>query len=290
MKKICLIFLIGALSTMSYAQIRGMSVSGVYSKTKTGKTSLFGADSYEYKKVSPNVFMVLEIVQNQGQYVYWKMDPIQMAHWLVWSGKPPFVISPSVVNGPLRAVDYTPMQLDWEMPILFRRSDFNIDLGLQMLWKVEGMTLSNSRYPTARVNKDLNSYSNYEFGAGRFFTKSRFGIGPIIAAKYVHPDDDFAIRAAAGSALYGFKEETYNFTELGGFLKITDRIYVTVKMRNFTKLFSHDPSEFTEEFAALLTEQLGEQLKVKTNEYTVGLIIDGNFTWMAKLFGAYEKY
>ncbi|MEQ8469568.1 MAG: hypothetical protein RIC35_00205 [Marinoscillum sp.] len=269
---ILLILTMGAL----HAQIGGLSNSLIFTKTEVGQMAIFGPSSTEYKKIQPEIFLVFELIENQGQYVYMHLDPLLAPYTLFGEGKPPLLIPTSNPTNPtLKAVDYNIVNIDWERPIMFKRSNFNIDLGFSFFWKIEGLNSEEKLYQgMIRSDFNLQRQSDYAYGSGRFASRSRVGFGPILAAKYVDNYDKFAIRVAVSSGWYGPKAGTYNFAEFDGFYALSDKVAISLKMKNFIKLFSHQHDDFTQEFQDLMTERLGDQLRVKNKEYSIGLILN----------------
>ncbi len=96
------------------------------------------------------------------------------------------------------------------------------------------------------------------------------GLGPILDLKYVDNYEKYAIRTAVGSSLYGGARGTYSFFQLAGYYQINEKYALTLKHTRYLKLFSHDLDEFEPE----ITERLGEDLKVNTNEFYFGLLIN----------------
>lgn len=172
-------------------------------------------------------------------------------------------------EGPMSSVDFTIAQHDVAWPIIGKNKNLNLGLGYSFLWKVEGLILENKETYIG-VAKPGSLDGNFDYGSGRFSAKHRMGLGPILDLKYVDNYEKYAIRTAVGSSLYGGAGGTYSFFQLAGFYQINDKYALTLKHTRYLKLFSNDLDEFEPE----ITERLGEDLRVNTNEFYFGLMIN----------------
>ena len=286
-KSLALICTLLFIAINGNAQITGMSLAGRDSKTDVGRTSVYGPSSVSYKKIHADGCMIFELIQNAGEYMYWQMNPFYIAYAFTSNNVPPLVIKPSVINNaPFQATDFNITHMDWSAPIIGKDNNFNIGLGYTFLLKAEGIGMSSVDGKYQGMTKTgLRFDGDFSYGGGPFNPKIRVGIGPIIDAKYVNRNETFAIRTAAGSALYGGKGGTYNFVEGDLHVGLNEHVYLTVKAKKFTKLFSISIDEFED----VLTERLGDQVKIKTREFSVGLLFDMDFGWLSKVTGAFEN-